>query len=602
LKNSPYRTAPDPDLTGMPRGIPYIVGNEAAERFSFYGMKAALVIFMARYLHLMGNEAGDAMSEAAANEYTHYFVMAVYASPLLGAILSDAFTGKYRTIIWLSIVYCIGHACLAFIGLQGVTAFWLVSGLAFIALGAGGIKPCVSAHVGDQFGRSNQHRLTTVFNLFYLSINFGASISNLLIPWVLAHHGPHWAFGVPGVLMAAATIVFWMGRREFVHVPPAGRQFVKETFSLRGIFALGKLFILFLFVAVFWALFDQTATSWVFQAENMDRQIGPIRLLPSQIQAINPFLILVLIPLFAFLIYPAVGRFIKLTPLRKIGTGLLLMTGAFAIVAWTQERIDAGQTPSIGWQALAYVILTTAEILVSIVSLEFAYTQAPRTMKSFMMSIYLLSVSFGNLFTAQVNRYIQIPAIPVAAEAHPGFDGLPGTADDLTAVDGSDVIESPARETLSTASERILRWTAEHDRRLPNTEEGTRILEGINDPWGGALRYRLLNRREARISSDGPDRAEKTRWDLGALVAIPVPLEEEERPWLEGRKRILGVGGPPPDPDAAELPPSVTYTAGGGVKLEGAAYFWFFTKLMLGTAILFVPYACLYRGKTILQD
>ena len=87
-------------------------------------------------------------------------------------------------------------------------------GLALIALGAGGIKPCVSAHVGDQFGKQNKHLITKVFGWFYFSINFGSTVSMPLTPWLLEHYGPGWAFGVPGILMAIATFVFWLGRLQ----------------------------------------------------------------------------------------------------------------------------------------------------------------------------------------------------------------------------------------------------------------------------------------------------------------------------------------------------------------------------------------------------
>ncbi|MCH2139848.1 MAG: MFS transporter, partial [Phycisphaerales bacterium] len=227
--SSKYRTAPlaTPDL---PPGIPYIIGNEAAERFSFYGMKGILVIFMTSYLYLMPGSPLDAkMSDAEAVSWYHYFVSAVYFTPLLGAFIADAFLGKYLTIILLSIVYCLGHGALALMGtdlpfMEGSLSpsLFLVLGLILISLGAGGIKPCVSAHVGDQFGESNSHWLSRIYMVFYLSINLGAAISNLLTPWLLYWYGPHWAFGVPGVLMAIATLVFWMGRRKFIHVPPGG--------------------------------------------------------------------------------------------------------------------------------------------------------------------------------------------------------------------------------------------------------------------------------------------------------------------------------------------------------------------------------------------
>lgn len=609
---STYRTSPDPDSRAMPKGIPYIISNEAAERFSFYGMKAALVIFMTKYLHLMGTEATNPMSETAANEYQHYFLMAVYATPLIGAIISDAFFGKYKTIIWLSIVYCLGHGCLALIGLSGITAFWLVSGLAFIAIGAGGIKPCVSAHVGDQFGKGNAFRLTTVFNLFYFSINLGAAIANLMIPVLLAHFGPHIAFGLPGILMAVATWAFWLGRNKFIHVPPHGPEFVKHALSPSGLKTIGKLSVLFLFVAMFWALFDQTATTWVFQAEDMNRKVLGLTLLPSQIQAANPFLILILIPLFIFGIYPLVNKKFKLTPLRKIGAGLFVMASSFALVSWTQERIDAGEAPSILWQVLAYVILTASEVMVSIVALEFAYTQAPRQMKSFIMSVFLLAVALGNLFTALVNHAIQIdsPATLAIEEQEKsnaksislnGMDGKKGTRDDLTfKFDGKVIadVEFEGKEHLATAVKRIETYVRAN-KSLPKTLEGQELLAGLEDGWSLKLRYRQLTKKQCRISSDGPDGEPKTEWDVGALVSLPDT--DPERPWLEERKKKLGVKDESTDAEDKVIE-NPSYYAGGQVSLEGASYFWFFTWLMVGTAVIFIPYALLYRGETHLQE
>jgi len=157
-----YRSAPS-ETTKMPKGIPYIIGNEMAERFSFYGMKAALAVFMVDYLHLMGDTATDQMSESTANQWVHDFNFAVYLTPLVGGVVSDLLFGKYRTIIKLSIVYCLGHGLLAFMGVMGPAKWWLLAGLGFIAIGAGGIKSCVSAHVGDQFGKQNKHLLSVVF-------------------------------------------------------------------------------------------------------------------------------------------------------------------------------------------------------------------------------------------------------------------------------------------------------------------------------------------------------------------------------------------------------------------------------------------------------
>ena len=395
--SQPYRTGPQA-TTGMPGGISFIVGNEAAERFSYYGMKAILVVFMTTLL--AGRDGSpQPMGDSEAKFWYHAFSSALYLFPLLGAILADFLLGKYPTIMLLSIVYCAGHAALAL----DETRTGLAIGLSLIAIGSGGIKPCVSAHVGDQFGPSNEHLLPRVFSWFYFAINLGAFASSLLTPWLLDRHGPWVAFGVPGLFMALATLIFWLGRQTFVHVPPAGLGALKEALGPEGRSAIRRLSIVYLFVAVFWALFDQTGSSWVLQAERLDRTFAGIEWLPSQVQAVNPLLVLAFIPLFSYLVWPAIERVVPMPPLSRIGLGLFLAAASFGIIAWTEHLIEVGGRPSIGWQVGAYAVLTAAEIMVSVTCLEFSYTQAPLTLKSIIMGLYLLSVSAGNLLAAGVN-------------------------------------------------------------------------------------------------------------------------------------------------------------------------------------------------------
>ncbi len=398
----PYQDRPDPNATGIPPGIPYIIANEAAERFSYYGMRAILVVFMTQYL-TDSTGALTVMSEHEAQGYFHLFVSAIYIMPVFGALVADGLLGKYRTIIVLSLVYCLGHFALALDN----TRMGLLLGQGLIALGSGGIKPCVSAHVGDQFGQSNQHLISDVFSWFYLAINAGAFASMLIIPWLLQHYGPEVAFGVPGILMLIATAVFWLGRYRFIHIKPAGMGFIREMFSQIGRQALVRLMSVYIFITVFWSLFEQIGSSWVLQANKMDRILFGVEVLPSQIQAANPLLILILTPFFTYIVYPWLNRLLTLTELKKIAIGFFLTVIAFAIASAIQMQIDQGHAPSILWQLLAYTVLTSAEVMVSITSLEFSYRQAPKSMKSFVMALYFLSVALGNLLTSGVNFVIE---------------------------------------------------------------------------------------------------------------------------------------------------------------------------------------------------
>ncbi|MFH1717363.1 MAG: MFS transporter, partial [Planctomycetota bacterium] len=401
MAESKYLTAPVSSKE-MPAGIPYILTNEAAERFAFYGTRCILVFFMTHLLRSAGGEL-DPMTPEQSKTWFHLFVSAVYFMPLVGALISDIWLGKYRTILYFSVLYCFGTLTLA----MNDTRLGLGAGLILIAVGSGVIKPCVSANVGDQFGKTNKHLLERVYNWFYFSINLGAFISNLLVPELLDRYGSGVAFGVPCAFMVLATIAFWLGRRKFVHIPRGGIEFVRECLSGKGIRAIGKLCIVYLFVAPFWALFDQMDSAWMLQAEKMNRNWLGHEWLPTQIVAVNPLMILILIPVFSYVIYPAINKVFALTSLRKIGLGLLLAASPFVVSALIETAIVAGGAPSIGWMVLGYLLLTSAEIMVSITCLEFSYTQAPKRMKSFIMAVFLLSISLGNAFTAVVNVFIQ---------------------------------------------------------------------------------------------------------------------------------------------------------------------------------------------------
>lgn len=651
MADAPYLTAPVKSKE-LPKGIPYIIGNEAAERYSFYGMKAILVIFMTKYL-MDSDGARAPMSETEATTWFHVFNSAVYFTPLLGAIVADAFFGKYKTIISLSIVYCLGHLALAL----DETRLGLAVGLTLIAIGAGGIKPCVSAHVGDQFGKSNGHLLTKIFGWFYFSINLGAFASQIMTPVLLDRFGPHIAFGVPGGLMLLATIVFWMGRREFVHIPAGGIDFLRETFSKEGLKIIGRLCIIYLFVAVFWSLFDQSGSKWVLQADRMDRNWLGIEWLPSQINAINPIMIMVFIPIFAWLIYPGLNKVFPLTPLRKMGIGFFVAVPSFLIPAWIEMQINAGHLPNIIWQLLAYVFLTAAEVFISITALEFSYTQAPKKMKSLILGFFLISVSMGNLFTAGVNHFIQ--------NESPGFTpDVKGTyVVRLKANDGETTVD---REITINAVEELPEDKAPpQDRRKPGVSAGhfravpagelVRLYgTASKGDYNGAFRYswnwvqlpkdsqldaaalKLANTRNPHFTPDVEGNYEllftvqvgeskEATASSRVLIQVtdknlPPVVQADDNATVAIGKTTALLGMDSFDPNGDELtyewsvvsaPDGSNVTtktltgrqfAGPSSKLKGPHYYLFFAGAMLLAALLFIPVARWYQPKEYLQD
>jgi POT family proton-dependent oligopeptide transporter len=424
--SSPAKSA----VERWPRQIKFIVGNEACERFSYYGMRSILAGYITGAV-LKGGLGQDADTST---EIIHLFVFANYFMPLFGAWLSDKLIGRYHTILWVSLFYCAGHGVLACSDLAGTVhgkLLLLYTGMALIAFGSGGIKPCVSAFMGDQFKPEQSHLLQKAYGAFYWSINLGSFFSFLVIPWIKDRHGYGLAFGVPGIFMAIATFIFWLGTKHYIRVPPSretksagffkvlfaalsgprapgpgfwdtarGRFSEKEVDAAKSVLPIVLVFAL---ITPFWSLFDQSNSTWVLQGEKMvPTTFLGLDIGAEQMQSMNPLIVMILVPLFTLGIYPRIGRFAS--PLRRMSYGMFLAAGSYLVVAALQKQIEAGQQLSVLWQTVPYFILTAAEVLVSTTGLEFAFREAAPEMKSLVMSFWLLTIAFGDLLVVAVTK------------------------------------------------------------------------------------------------------------------------------------------------------------------------------------------------------
>lgn len=387
----------------FPKSAPYIVGTELAERFSFYGMKAILTTFLvSNFFNPESNTTLQASAEARSNEITHLFTAITYGCSILGGLLADRYLGRYKTIVYLSVLYIIGHLFLAVFE-NNYNLF--ITGLMLIAIGAGGVKPNVSVMVGDQFENEDDKRISKLYDVFYFSINLGAFFSMLIIPVLKNKYGASVAFTVPGLLMLVALIIFLAGTKKYKMVPPTKSE---NTLSfMQTVRQLSKVLIVFAFIPLFWALYDQNGSEWVLQAAKMDLNFMGITWLSEQIQVVNAILILVFIPLFSVVVFPTLEKIgIRVTSVRKIGWGFILIVLTFLLSAWIQKQIDAGIKLNIAWQLLAYAILTASEILVSLTGLEFAFSNSPKNMRSTVMSLFFFTVFIGNILVSFINNSI----------------------------------------------------------------------------------------------------------------------------------------------------------------------------------------------------
>ncbi|WP_242356598.1 POT family MFS transporter [Anaeromyxobacter sp. SG64] len=384
----------------FPPSIKFLAWNEAAERFSYYGMTSVLALYMARNLGLPEHRAIAGFQ---------VFTAAVYLMPLAGALLADWVLGRYRTILWLSFGYVAGHATLA----VWESGTGLVVGLGLIAIGAGGIKPCASAFAGDQIPPGQEGLLARLYDLYYWMINLGSTVGTLVIPLLLDRVSPRVAFGVPGLAMAAALLVFWLGRGKYVHAPPlrsAPPRAPGEAAEAPARAALLRIMAIFAPVAAFWALFFQYGSSWTLQADRMRRDVLGFHVASGQVQTLDAAFVLTLIPVFAVFVYPALERRgVRVTALRKMTVGMFVTVLSFVAAALVEARLgEAGAPPHVVWQVPQYLFLTIGEVLVSVTALEFAYAESPKRLKSVVMGLWYLTIASGSILTAVVawvNRF-----------------------------------------------------------------------------------------------------------------------------------------------------------------------------------------------------
>ncbi|GJQ78756.1 hypothetical protein Trydic_g2790 [Trypoxylus dichotomus] len=361
-----------------PKQVFFIVSNEFCERFSYYGMRTILSLYLVDIL---------LFSKDDAKIIYHTFTMLVYFFPVFGAMLADSLLGKFRTILYVSIVYAIGNIILAMSACPPLNfpqvAFSMV-GLLLIAIGSGGIKPCVSAFGGDQFKLPHQAlQLAMFFSMFYFSINAGSLISTTVTP--ILREDVHCfgddscyslAFGVPGVLMITSIVIFVLGKPLYFIRQPEGNMVIRVSKCIstalrekskasqkkehwldhatdthgkqlvEDVKGLLKVLVLYIPLPVFWALFDQQGTGWTFQARIMNGDIGFYTILPDQMQVINPLLILLFIPIFQYGVYPLFDKIgILKTPLQRLVTGGLMAAVSFIISACISLALE-GEMPA----------------------------------------------------------------------------------------------------------------------------------------------------------------------------------------------------------------------------------------------------------------
>jgi POT family proton-dependent oligopeptide transporter len=399
-------------LFDHPLGFWFFFWGEFAERCSYYGMRAILLLYM---IDRLGFEEGSASMVMS------YFIAACYFLPLVGGYLADNYFGKYWTIVGFSLPYILGQVILGFESVP-----FLVISLSLLAMGSGVIKPNISTLMGltyDQQRPGRERLRSDAFALFYGSINIGAAISSFAMPAIRNHWGYQTAFLFPAALMLMAFIVFAAGK-PFYAVETIKRVALPPEERHQRWRVLWRIIGLFIVVTFFWSIFDQSASTWtLFARDHLHLELFGFELAPDQIQAVNPVLIVLFLPIVTALWHLLASLGLKLRPTDKMLIGFILTAITMGIMATAGFLAGDEGRVSIWWEVVAYILITVAEICISVVGLELAFTAAPASMKSFVTACWLLTVFFGNILNAQITPLYDsvVPGLGVKLSPGPYF-------------------------------------------------------------------------------------------------------------------------------------------------------------------------------------
>lgn len=383
-----------------PKGFWFVFWGELAERASFYGMKALLVLYMI-----------DELSYSDANSATvaSIFTAVAYITPIIGGYVADRWLGKFRTIIYFAVPYIMGHIVLG----TFTNEVGLYTALLLLAGGSGSIKPNISTLMGLMYEKEGKtHLMSQAFSWYYMAINIGAASTMTTLPFIRDHYGYAPAFMAPTVLMVVALAIFYVGKKYYPAEDARARFKEEKTAEQKREErqVLARLSGFFFLIVFFWSIFDQSYSTWtLFARDYMNLEptlplLGQVRIPPDAIQGINAILIIVLTPLFAW-IWSRTDR----DEAHRLASPKKMLIGFFLVILCMGVMTAAGiqaQTAkvSILWEVLAYVLVTMAELCISVVGLQLAFEEAPDRMKSVITGIWWFTVFLGDMLASWFSR------------------------------------------------------------------------------------------------------------------------------------------------------------------------------------------------------
>lgn len=396
-------------LFGHPRGLYVLFLTEMWERFSFYGMRALLVLFLVSSVN--GENPGFGWTSSEALKLYGIYTFLVYLSSIPGGILADKLIGQKKAVILGGILLVAGHSILAF---QSLYAFYI--GLGLIIAGVGCLKPNISTMVGGLYPKGDDRR-DKGFTIFYIGINVGAFLAGIIIGYVGETVGWHYGFGLAGIGMAIGLIVFITGHKYLKGVgeATAALSVADQAIKAKPLTKIEKdrilvMLISFLMIIVFWGAFEQAGGLMnLYASEKTNRLIGFLNwTVPATwFQSVNSFFIITLgIPIAAFW-YNRKRKGKEASSIFKIALGVIIMGWGFLFMTAASIQYQNDGASAMYWLILAYMFHTVGELSASPVALSYITKLAPLKYASIMMGIFFAATGLGNYVAGWVGVWSQ---------------------------------------------------------------------------------------------------------------------------------------------------------------------------------------------------
>ncbi|WBL26090.1 peptide MFS transporter [Zunongwangia sp. HGR-M22] len=397
------------EIFGHPVGLYILFFTEMWERFSYYGMRALLTLFLVASV-TSDNPGWGWSNDEAINLYKWYTTL-VYIASIPGGIIADRFLGQKKTVMIGGILLCVGHLVLAY---ESIEAFYI--GLAFIIAGVGGLKPNISTMVGGLYPKSENDRRDQGFYIFYIGINLGAFLAGIIIGQVGEKINWHYGFGLAGIGMLIGQLVYIFGQRYLKGVGEFSgkseneeeREAMKRPLTRVEKDRMIVMGISFLIIIVFWGAFEQAGGLMnIYAQQNTDRVIFGWEVPASYFQSVNAFFIFTLALAVAGFWTWWKRRGKESSSLFKMAVGVIVMGFGFTFMSFASLQYEEFGKSAMYWLVLAYLFHTLGELCASPVALSFITKLAPVKYASFMMGAYFAATGLGNFVAGTVGEQIK---------------------------------------------------------------------------------------------------------------------------------------------------------------------------------------------------